>query len=49
MEWSIAAGQAVLIAVGGEAERLDEHSKAGFENPHFIVKSGVFFMEPSNS
>lgn len=42
MEWDIAAGHAVVRAAGGRLETLDgqemRYGKAGFENPHFVVK-----------
>lgn len=42
MEWDIAAGHAVVRAAGGRLETLDGqemcYGKAGFENPHFVVK-----------
>lgn len=45
MEWDIAAGQAVLIAVGGSVTRLDgtplTYGKPGFENPHFVARGLV--------
>ncbi|MCR8724418.1 3'(2'),5'-bisphosphate nucleotidase CysQ [Frigidibacter sp. ROC022] len=42
MEWDTAAGQAVLMAAGGEVVRFDDHKpllygKPGFENPFFIA------------
>lgn len=41
MEWDIAAGQAVLEAVGGSMECLDGspfvYGKPRFENPHFVA------------
>lgn len=42
MEWDTAAGQAVLLAAGGQVVRFDDHTplvygKPGFENPFFIA------------
>ncbi|MBC8267710.1 MAG: 3'(2'),5'-bisphosphate nucleotidase CysQ [Rhodospirillaceae bacterium] len=42
MEWDTAAGQAVVMAAGGSVRKLDDspltYAKAGFENPHFVVR-----------
>ena len=42
MEWDTAAGQAVLLAAGGEVIELDgrpfTYGKPGFENPHFVAR-----------
>lgn len=42
MEWDTAAGHAVVLAAGGSVNKLDgsplAYAKAGFENPHFIVR-----------
>ena len=42
MEWDTAAGQAVLMAAGGEVIELDgrpfTYGKPGFENPHFVAR-----------
>ncbi len=42
MEWDTAAGQAVLMAAGGEVIMLDgrpfKYGKPGFENPHFVAR-----------
>ncbi len=42
MEWDTAAGQAVLMAAGGEVILLDgrpfTYGKPGFENPHFVAR-----------
>lgn len=52
MEWDTAAGQAVLLAAGGQVVRLDDHrpltyGKPGFENPFFIAHApGVHLAEP---
>lgn len=42
MEWDIAAGQAVLVAAGGQVLRIDDgqplrYGKPGFDNPHFAA------------
>jgi len=41
MEWDIAAGQAVVLAAGGEVEDMQgnplRYGKPGFENPHFAA------------
>jgi 3'(2'), 5'-bisphosphate nucleotidase len=42
MEWDIAAGQAVLVAAGGQVTTIDgagplRYGKPGFENPHFVA------------
>jgi 3'(2'), 5'-bisphosphate nucleotidase len=42
MEWDTAAGQAVLLAAGGQVVRFDDHKplrygKPGFANPFFIA------------
>lgn len=44
MEWDTAAGQAVLLAAGGEVVRLDDgapllYGKPGWENPHFLARA----------
>ena len=42
MEWDTAAGQAVLMAAGGEVIMMDgrpfTYGKPGFENPHFVAR-----------
>lgn len=42
MEWDTAAGHAVVMAAGGSVRKLDDspltYAKAGFENPHFVVR-----------
>lgn len=45
MEWDIAAGHAVLMAAGGDVQRIDgqgplRYGKAEFENPHFVAHGG---------
>ena len=49
MEWDTAAGHAVLAAAGGEVTTLDgkglHYGKEGFENPHFVAKSGVILPD----
>lgn len=41
MEWDIAAGHAVLLAAGGQVNRMDggalTYGKSGFDNPHFYA------------
>jgi len=53
MEWDTAAGQAVLLAAGGEVLRFDDHSplaygKRGFENPHFLALAPGVELCPSD-
>jgi 3'(2'), 5'-bisphosphate nucleotidase len=50
MEWDIAAGQAILEALGGEILHLDTgkpltYNKADLKNPHFIGKSAALKIE----
>ncbi len=50
MEWDIAAGQAILEALGGEILHLDTgkpltYNKADLTNPHFIGKSAALKVE----
>lgn len=47
MEWDIAAGQAILEALGGEVKDVSEnkdliYNKLDLKNPHFIAKSPSF-------
>ena len=48
MEWDIAAGQAILEALGGEITEYDSgnslrYNKESLFNPHFIAKTKAFF------
>ena len=48
MEWDIAAGQAILAALGGEITEYDSgnslrYNKESLFNPHFIAKTKAFF------
>ncbi len=50
MEWDIAAGQAILEALGGEVLHLDNgkpltYNKEDLRNPHFIAKSAALKVE----
>jgi 3'(2'), 5'-bisphosphate nucleotidase len=50
MEWDIAAGQAILEALGGEVLHLDTgkpltYNKEDLRNPHFIAKSAALKVE----
>lgn len=52
MEWDIAAGQAILEALGGEVLHLETgkpltYNKEDLRNPHFIAKSAALKLETS--
>ena len=52
MEWDTAAGQAVLMAAGGDVYTLDTYQslfygKPGLKNPHFIATNGTQEWRPS--
>lgn len=53
MEWDIAAGQAILEALGGKVLNVETnqslvYNKENLRNPHFIAKTSSFLREEQN-